>query len=366
MKKERFIGKAFMFRNKNPRYLLNWLITGIIFFVFIYLLVKLFPYYKVFFSFLWHLFAPFLIACFIAYLLFPIIEKIHQYRVPKGIAILIIYLVFFGGLTYLGYRFYPKVVLQLRDLNEQLPHLVEMYETAIYQIYESTSFLPETVHDKMDQVINSLEKKLDDLTGRLIGGVTKIFDMIVFITVLPVLVFYFLKDYEGIKKYVLKFIPSKYQRTVLHIVQGIDESLGNYIRGQLLVSLFVGIVTYLVFEFLDINYSLLLAIIMGLTNIIPYFGPIIGAVPAVAVAATISEKTVVFVLLSVFVIQLIESNLISPYVVGKSIAIHPVAIIFVLLVGSSLAGVVGMILAVPILTIMREVIRRIIAVKHEY
>src|SRR5699024_10923817 len=159
MKKERFIGKAFMFRNKNPRYLLNWLITGIIFFVFIYLLVKffpyykvffsflclffasffffllncfvfvffffvffyllvkLFPYYKVFFSFLWHLFAPFLIACFIAYLLFPIIEKIHQYRVPKGIAILIIYLVFFGGLTYLGYRFYPKVVLQLRDLN---------------------------------------------------------------------------------------------------------------------------------------------------------------------------------------------------------------------------------------------------------
>src|SRR5699024_10845395 len=219
-------------------------------------------------------------------------------------------------------------------------------------------------------------------------------------------------------------------RTVLHIVQGIDESLGNYIRGQLLVSLFVGIVTYLVFEFLDINYSLLLAIIMGLTNIIPYFGPIIGAVPAVAVAATISEKTVVFVLLSVFVIQLIESNLISPYVVGKSIAIHPVAIIFVLLVGRSLAGVVGMIfsvwilhiiwevskrsifffffiqfivsslisslfvgtrfamhpvviifvllvgsclagvvgmiLAVPILTIMREVIRRIIAVKHEY
>src|SRR5699024_10183923 len=101
-------------------------------------------------------------------------------------------------------------------------------------------------------------------------------------------------------------------------------------------------------------------------NIIPYFGPIIGAVPAVAVAATISEKTVVFVLLSVFVIQLIESNLNSPYVVGKSIAIHPVAIIFVLLVGSSLAGVVWMILAVPILTIMREVIRRIIAVKHEY
>src|SRR5699024_2358075 len=99
MTKERFIGKAFMFRNRNPRYVLNWLITGIIFFVFICLLVMLFPYYNVFFSFSWHLFAPFLIACVISYLLFSIIEKIYQYRVPKGIASLIIYLVFFGGLT---------------------------------------------------------------------------------------------------------------------------------------------------------------------------------------------------------------------------------------------------------------------------
>lgn len=355
-----------MFQNNNFKNIIYWLFTGIIVFVFIFLLVKLFPYYGALFSFSWQLLAPFIIACFIAYLLYPVIKKIHSYQIPKGLAILLIYLLFFGGIAFLSYRFYPRIVLQLSDLNEHLPQLIQMYETTIFQVYESTSFLPETVHDKMDELISSIEKNLDTLTGKLIGGLTKIFDMIVFITVLPVLVFYFLKDFEEIKQYFLKFIPEKYRPICWNIVQGIDESLGNYIRGQLLVSLFVSLVTYLTFELLNIEYSLLLAIIMGLTNIIPYFGPIIGAVPAVAIAATMSSKTVIFVLIAVFVIQLIESNLIAPYIVGRSIAIHPIAIIFALLLGGNLAGITGMILAVPLLTMSREVVLRILAVRHEY
>lgn len=353
-----------MFQDKKYVRFLYWMITGIIIFLFIFLLVKLFPFYGAFFSFVWHLLAPFVIACFLAYLLYPVIEKIHSYGIPKGIAILLIYLLFFGGGAYLSYRLYPVTVIQLRDFNEHLPQLLEMYETAIYQVYESTSFLPEAVHDKIDQLIRCIETNLEELIGNLIDGITKVFDMIIFITVLPVIVFYFLKDYEKIKQYFLKYIPKENQPVVKHIVQGIDVSLGNYIRGQLLVCVFVSLATYLVFELLNIDYSLLLAIIMGLTNIIPYFGPIIGAIPAVAIALTISGKMVVFVLIAVFGIQLIESNLIAPYIVGKSIDIHPIAIIFVLLLGGKLAGVLGMILAVPILTIMREVIRRVVVVKQ--
>ena len=86
---------------------------------------------------------------------------------------------------------------------------------------------------------------------------------------------------------------------------------------------------------------------MGITNLIPYFGPIIGAAPAVLIAFTVSTKLVFFVILSVFAIQLIESNLLSPYIVGKSISIHPAAIIFALLLGGQLFGVIGMIIAVP-------------------
>src|SRR5699024_11333260 len=111
--------------------------------------------------------------CFLAYLLYPIIEKIHSYGILKGIAILLIYLLFFGGGVYLSYRLYPVTMIQLRDFKEQLLQLLEMYESAIFELYETTSFLPETVHDKIDQVITGIEQKLESLTGKLIGGITK-------------------------------------------------------------------------------------------------------------------------------------------------------------------------------------------------
>jgi predicted PurR-regulated permease PerM len=346
-----------MLPQNSSKNFLYWIITGIFVFLFIYLLVKLFPYYKAFFSFLWHLTAPFLIACIIAYLLYPIVQKIHQYNIPRSIAILFIYLFFFGGVGYLIYRVYPAAVAQLRDLDEYLPQLVAMYQDIIYQLYASTSFLPETVHDKIDETIRSIELSIDTLIGQLIGGVTKIIDFIVIITVIPVLVFYFLKDYEKIKGYVKNSLPKKYRKSSSNLVHAIDEGLGGYIRGQLLVCLFVAITSYITFQFLGLKYALLLAIFMGLMNIIPYFGPIIGAVPAVLIALTISGKMVLFVLIGVFVIQLIESNLLSPYIVGRSIRIHPVAIIFALLLGGKLGGVLGMVLAVPTLTILRVIIK---------
>lgn len=353
-----------MFQNKRAQSFLYCLIIGIFVFLFFYLLVKLFPLYKIVFSFLWHLFLPFLIACLIAYLLYPLIKKLHDFRIPKGLAIIFVYLLFFGGVAYLIYRVYPAMVEQVYDLNEQLPQFITTYENLIYRLYEYTSFLPETVHDKMDGLINHVEHSLDNMLTKLVGGFTKIFDMIIIVTVIPVLVFYYLKDYHKIKSFFKVFIPRKFRGQSSIMVHAIDKSLGNYIRGQLIVCLFVSLTTFIVFYFLKIKYALLLAIIMGLTNIIPYFGPIIGAVPAVAITFMSSGKLVVFVLISIFVIQLIESNLLSPYIVGKSINIHPVAIIFVLLLGGKLFGVIGMIIAVPLLTILKVIVTHLLAFKR--
>src|SRR5699024_9332086 len=191
-----------MIKEKKHIRFLYWMIAGIITFLFIFLLVKLFLFYCAFFLFLLFIMFPFffvfLFLCYITvlfvfvfffvYLLYPIINKIHSYGISKGFAILLIYLLVFGGGAYLSYRLYPIIIVQLKDFKEHLPQLLEMYETTIFQLYESTSFLPETVHDKIDQVINNVEQKLENLTGSLIGGVTKLFDMIVFLTVLPVIV----------------------------------------------------------------------------------------------------------------------------------------------------------------------------------
>src|SRR5699024_3732427 len=192
-----------MFRLKSPLPFLYWLITGIFVFLFIYLLVKLFLVYRIILAFLCHVFAPFIVACLIAYLLHPIIRKVHNdFHVPKGLAILLIYLIFFGGSAYGIYRVYPAMIHELNDLKEQLPQLIERYQDLVYQLYEYTSFLPEIVHDKMDQLIAGMEASMENVIGKLVTRFTKIFDMIVFITVIPVLVFYLLKDYGKIKSYV--------------------------------------------------------------------------------------------------------------------------------------------------------------------
>ncbi|GGJ83842.1 UPF0118 membrane protein YrrI [Lentibacillus kapialis] len=352
-----------MLRDHKPLNFLFWIITGIFSFLFIYLLVKLFPVYDAVFSFLWHLLLPFLISVLIAYLLYPVIQKMHKHGLPKSMAILLIYLLFFGGAGYLGYRIYPLVIEQISDLQEQLPQLIEMYREFIYRLYEYTSFLPETVHDRMDGLISEAETYIENLLTDLVRSFTKIFDMIIVITVIPVLVFYFLKDFDSIKKYVKNWIPGKYHTRTRLLCQSIDEGLGSYIRGQLIVCLFVAGASFTLFKLLDIPYTLLLSITMGLTNIIPYFGPIIGAIPAIAITAPVSGKLVLIVLAGIFAIQVIDGNLLSPYIVGRSINIHPIAIIFVLLLGGQLNGVIGMILAVPVLAVVNVIMSNVISVR---
>lgn len=345
-----------MFQDKKLLHFLYWVLISLFVILCFYLLIKLLPLYQATFTFIWKIIAPFLLACFIAYLLFPLKRKLEDHNIHNVFAILFIYLIFFGGFAYIIYLGYPAVVNQLGELNEHIPQLVKMYEDLINTLYESTSFLPEAVHTKLDQFIISTESRLEEMVGQLIGNFTKVFDFILFIAVIPVLVFYLLKDYDKIKIYLKKITPTKYYPRLARLAKSIDERLGGYIRGQLIVSLFISVATLIVFRLMGIDYALLLAIVMGITNIIPYFGPIIGAIPAVMIALTISPRLVIYVIIAVFVIQILESNFLSPFIVGKSVNIHPISIIFALLVGGQLAGVLGMVIAVPVLTIVKEIL----------
>lgn len=348
-----------MFERKTQLTIIFWLVFAILLSLFFYLLYKLWPFYGAIFSFLGNLLLPFIISAIIAYLMFPIIKKMDQLNIHRGLAILIIYILFFGGIGYLFYLIYPAVIHQLRDLSENLPQLIAMYNDIISRIYESTSFLPHGAHVKIDEFVRSMEKSLDETLAKLIEGFFHIFDLIIIISVIPVLVFYFIKDQKKIKSFFMGMIPKKHRRKAMKMFHALDVSLGSYIRGQLLVCFFVGLTTYIVFYFIGLDYALLLAVIMAFTNIIPYFGPIIGAVPAVTIAAVTSGKLVLFVIIGVIVIQVIEGNLLSPYIVGKSISIHPAAIIFAIICGSELFGIVGLIIAVPLLAFIKVVVMQL-------
>jgi len=305
----------------------RWIYRGVLVLLvllIIFLLMKLYPFYRSFLQVLVQLLIPFVIALFITYLLHPIVERLHERRVPRWAAILIIYLLFFGGVGYGIYRAYPIFIRQLKDLSKNLPGFVDTYREWIYNLYERTSFLPERVHDRMDVMLANVEKLGEDFITSIGTKLTGIFDVFIIVAVIPVLVFYMLKDFPVMKNVLWNLTPSKYRKEGKEVLSEIDESLGGYIRGQLLVCLFVGLISILLLWVIGMKYPLILGGIMGITNIIPYFGPIIGAVPAVILAFTISTKMVLFVIVTVFVVQLLESNLISPFIVGKSLHIHPI------------------------------------------
>lgn len=158
--------------------------------------------------------------------------------------------------------------------------------------------------------------------------------------------------------------PPSFRKRGHAFVKAVDESLGNYIRGQLLVCSLIGGAAAIVLWLFHIPYPLVLGMLIGATNVIPYFGPIIGAVPAVFIAFTISVKSVMIVLITVAVLQFLESNVLSPIIVGRSLHMHPVVIMLVLLAGGELFGLIGMILAVPTAAIIRVIIVQYILMRR--
>ncbi|MEH7223147.1 AI-2E family transporter [Bacillus sp. JJ1566] len=322
-------------------------------FLTIYIFLKLAPIWLPIVSLLKTFLIPFIISVFITYLLHPIIEKLSHQGVPKTLAILLIYFLFFGGIGIAIYKGIPMILAQLRDLAESFPEFSKTYRVWLQEIETGTSKLPAFVHGQLDELLNSAESYLDYLLSRTIYFLKGLLNSIFIIAIIPFIVFYMLKDHDQMIKALWYMTPRKLRKAGQLFFRDVDESLGNYIRGQLIVCLLVGTTAAVAFWISGMKYPLLFGSIVGVTNIIPYFGPIIGAIPAAIIAATISVKMLIIVVIVVFGLQFIEGNLLSPIIVGKSLRLHPIVIIAALLLGGEIGGVVGLIIAVPVVAILK-------------
>ncbi|MED1607493.1 AI-2E family transporter [Cytobacillus kochii] len=296
---------------------------------------------------------PFLLGAFFTYLLHPIVEKLHQTGMHRGLAALGIYLLFFGGVGYGSYKGIPAFIHQLNDLVDHAPEFAEQYRSFIALIQERTSEWPETLQLRVEDGINNIEAALDKLLTKAINILLEILNYALIIAIIPFISFYLLKDYTDVKKAVWYLTPRRWRKEAVLFIRDVDKSLGGYIRGQLLVCLVIGVISATLFWVFGMKYPLLLGFIIAITNIIPYFGPIIGAVPAVIIAATLSVKMVIITLIIIVVLQFVEGNILSPLIVGKSLHMHPLIIMLSLLAGGEAGGIIGLIMAVPILAILK-------------
>ncbi|EAR63472.1 hypothetical protein B14911_01700 [Bacillus sp. NRRL B-14911] len=296
---------------------------------------------------------PFAAAAFITYLLHPVVERLHEAGLHRGLAVIIIYTLFFGGTGYALYKGLPAIIVQIRDLAEHAPQLADQYREWLLLLQSKTSQWPEPVQLRIDEGIQSLEASLDRLLSRAMAFAGAILNFALILIIIPFISFYMLKDFLLMKKAVWYLTPKKWRESGSLFLRDADKSLGSYIRGQLLVCAVIGALSSLFFWIAGIKYPLLLGAIIGATNVIPYFGPIIGAVPAVLIASTMSVKMIIFAAVIVMVLQFLEGNILSPLIVGKSLHMHPLLIMFSLLAGGEIAGVAGLILAVPVLAVLK-------------
>jgi predicted PurR-regulated permease PerM len=299
---------------------------------------------------------PFAIGGFITYLLHPIVEKLHQKGLHRGLAIFLIYILFFGGIGLGIYKGVPAIIDQIKDLSDSAPILAEQYRDWNAKLQSHTREWPDGLQSRIDDGIDAFETKLDSLLTIIVNILISFLNSALIMMIIPFIAFYMLKDFPLIKRALWYITPKQWRKKGTLFLKDVDESLGSYIRGQLLVCIIIGSVSAVLFWMFHLKYPLILGVIVGITNVIPYFGPIIGAVPAVIIAATSSVNLVLVTIVIVFGLQFLEGNILSPMIVGKSLHMHPLIIMIALTAGGEVGGILGLIVAVPVLVVIKVAI----------
>ena len=322
----------------------------------LYLFFLLLPLFKPMWNVLYTVTIPFIISMIIAYLLHPLVDSLMKLRMNRFFAILLIYLLFFCGMTFIGWLGTPIFIEQVKELVSQLPEIQNNMEQRFSTLNTQLELLPDGIHHGIDDGLKNLEAVLRRLMVNILEALGQVLSNIMVLIVVPFLVFYLLNDVEAIQKIIIFLVPRKKRKLIVKLWKDIDQSLGEYIRGQILVSLIVGIGCFIGYTLLGLPYSLFLALIVAVANIIPYFGPYIGAAPAILVAILREPSLIIWVVVINAFMQIIEGNILSPWIVGKRLHIHPIFIIFALLLGAEIGGVVGLILAVPIFVVLKVIV----------
>lgn len=311
-------------------------------------------------TFIATLFMPILTAGFLYYLLTPIVSLLEKVNIKRKFAIPIVLLIFITIVIVLILTLIPAILAQVGQLLENLPKVVSSLEMQVSKLEDQDWFNEININEIVDSfgltirsISNFLISNVTTSLGSLVGVVA---NTAIFVVTVPIMLFYMFRDGSKLPQAISRFLPGEYRTEMIGLLGQMNKTISSYISGQALVCLFIGIFTYLGYLLIGQPYALLLGAIAGVTNIIPYLGPFIGAAPAVVLAFTVSPIQALKVALVVLVIQQIESNLVSPNIIGKTLDIHPLTIIVLLLVAGNLAGVLGMITAVPTYAVTKTII----------
>ncbi|MPW26301.1 AI-2E family transporter [Alkalibaculum sp. M08DMB] len=313
--------------------------------------------------------SPFIFALVVAYLLDPLVRFIEKKGVKnRALSILLVFIIIIGLIIGLFMTVIPNITKDVSVLIADIPNIINSVEHFINNFREGNTVFQSVDFSNYIDIDNELANLSDGLISvlgamstKLIAGTGKLVDIIM----VPIITFYYLKDKEDFVSLGSKIIPRKFKTKLKAILSDIDVVLGGFIRGQLLIALFVGILTGIACRIIGLPYSITIGMIAGLTNVIPYFGPWIGGIFPIILALITNPVLILWTLVAIIIIQQIESTFLSPQIMSHSVGLHPIAVIFSILLFGNIFGVIGMIIGVPIAGTIKVLIKYVIEFREE-
>lgn len=303
--------------------------------------------------------APFFLALILAYVLHPVVRFMERrIRLTRQGAIAATYLLLMLAVAVALFFLLPGIIVQIGRLVTSIPHYITVtQEFFIYLEQQYAHIVPpellhETVGRGVTRALAALEQRLTDVDA-IVAVFGKIMGNILYLILTPFLAAYMLRDGDELHRGLYQILPHRYRGKIIAALDDINRVLSGFLHGYLLISIIIGTSAAIMLMLMGVRFYLILGAIAGLTNLIPYFGPFIGAVPAIIVAAFDSWALVLRVMIGYFLLQQLESLVVTPRILGGKTGLHPLVVVFAVISGGSLWGVPGMVLGIPVFAVMK-------------
>lgn len=317
-------------------------------------------------SFIYSIIFPLLFGGILYYILRPLVRLLEKIKLPRIVAVLLSFVIVIFALavflTYTG----SIIGTQFSEFRQSLPYLYSKAQSTINSLLDSNLLsyfsIPEiqslNLTEKLSELAGNITKSLGTGTINFIGAITNIGSILI---IIPIVLFYFLIDSHKFSPYIVRFVPIAHKNNARKILADIDLALSNYIAGKLLAAFIIGVFMYIGYLIIGLKYSLILAIFAMITGIIPFFGPWIGIIPAILLSFANGNPIMALkVFIVMIVVQQIDNNFISPQVMKKSMDIHPLTVILLLMGIIPILGFIGLIVVIPLYSAIKVTIKNII------
>lgn len=302
---------------------------------------------------------PLLLGGFLFYICLPFQKLLEKRKVPRWgsisiiiVALILIVVMFIAIIA-------PVLTDQINNLIRNTPYIQREFQHAVDYALQQRDRLPDNISQKINNSIESISDIAADMMTNLFGYISSFVSTLFLLILVPFFLIYMLKDHERFIPFIAKPFKGRTKWFVSNLCKDINQTLQSYIQGQVTVSLILGILLYLGYTFIGLDYALLLALLALITNMIPFLGPWLAFVPAAIIALIQDPMMLVWVSIITLICQQLEGNVITPNIMGKSLNIHPLTIITVILAAGNLGGFVAILVAVPTYAVIKTIVRNI-------